>query len=88
MKVDVKKIGKLPANVLAKEGMLFLLFSYLGIWLCFPVMSAMNLKATSSVLNSIDDLYLIQLYFVVWFMALLSLYILRLLVYFLEKRFG
>jgi hypothetical protein len=88
MKVDVKQIGKLPANVLAKEGRLFLLFSYLGIWMCLPVMSMMDLKASTAVLDLIDEIYLIQLYFVVWFFMVLALYALRLLIYFLEKRFG
>jgi len=67
MKVDVKQIAKLPANVLAKEARLFLIFSYLGIWMCLPVMSMMDLKASTPVLDLIDDIYLIQLYFVVWF---------------------
>jgi hypothetical protein len=88
MKLDVKQIGKLPANVLAKEARLFLIFSYLAIWLCFAVMSMLDLKAASSLLDSIDEIYLILLYFMVWFIALLSLYVLRLLIYFLEKRFG
>jgi hypothetical protein len=88
MKVDVKKIGKLPADVLLKEGRLFLLFSYLSIWLCLPVMSMMDLKASTPVLDLIDDIYLIQLYFVVWFFMVLALYVLRFLFYFLEKRFG
>jgi hypothetical protein len=88
MKVDVKQIGKLPSKVLAKEGRLFLLFSYLGIWLCLPVMSMMDLKASTLVLDLIDEIYLIQLYLVVWFFVVLALYALRLLIYFLEKRFG
>jgi hypothetical protein len=88
MKVDVKQIGKLPANVLAKEARLFLLFSYLGIWMSLPVMSLMDLKASTPVLDLIDDIYLIQLYFVFWFYMVLTLYVLRLLYYFLEKRFG
>ena len=88
MKVDVKQIGKLPSKVLAKEGRWFLLFSYLGIWLCLPVMSMMDLKASTLVLDLIDEIYLIQLYLVVWFFVVLSLYVLRFLFYFLEKRFG
>jgi hypothetical protein len=88
MKVDVKQIAKLPSNVLAKEGRLFLLFSYLAIWMCLPVMSLMDLKASTPVLDLIDDIYLIQLHFVVWFFMVISLYVIRLLIYFLEKRFG
>jgi hypothetical protein len=88
MKVDVKQIAKLPANVLAKEARLFLIFSYLGIWMCLPVMSMMDLKASTPVLDLIDDIYLIQLYFVVWFFMIITLYVIRLLIYFLEKRFG
>ena len=88
MKVDVKQIAKLPANVLAKEARLFLIFSYLGIWMCLPVMSMMDLKASTPVLDLIDDIYLIQLYFVVWFFMIITLYVIRLLIYFLEKRLG
>ena len=88
MKVDVKQIAKLPTNVLAKEARLFFLFSYLSIWMCLPVMSMMDLKASTPVLDLIDDIYLIQLHFVVWFFMVLTLYVLRLLIYFLEKRFG
>jgi|LauGreDrversion4_2_1035121.scaffolds.fasta_scaffold1412676_1 hypothetical protein len=88
MKVDVKQIAKLPANVLAKEARLFLIFSYLAIWMCLPVMSMMDLKASTPVLDLIDDIYLIQLYFVVWFFMIITLYVIRLLIYFLEKRFG
>jgi len=88
MKVDLKAIGKLPTNVLAKEFMLFLLLSYVSIWLCFPVMIAMDLKASSSVLSSLDEVYLIQLSLLVWFFVMLALYVFRLLFYFLDKKFN
>lgn len=88
MKVDLKAVGKLPTNVLAKEFMLFLLFSYVSVWLCFPVMTAMDLKGSSPVLSSIDEIYLIQLSFIVWFFVMLTLYALRLLFYFLAKKFN
>jgi hypothetical protein len=87
MKVDVKAVAKLPTKVLAKEFMLFMLFSYLSIWLCFPVMISMDLKASSSVMNSIDEIYLVQLSYFVWFFVLLALYILRFLVNLLVKKF-
>jgi hypothetical protein len=51
-------------------------------------MSMMDLKASTLVLDLIDEIYLIQLYLVVWFFVVLSLYVLRFLFYFLEKRFG
>jgi hypothetical protein len=87
MKVDVKAVAKLPTKVLAKEFMLFMLFSYVSIWLCFPVMISMDLKASSSVMNSIDEIYLVQLSYFVWFFVLLALYILRFLVNLLVKKF-
>lgn len=86
MKVDVKAVGKLPTKVLAKEFMLFILFSYASIWLCFPVMIAMDLKASSSVMDSIDEVYLVQLSLFVWFFVMLVFYVLRLLFYFLVKK--
>lgn len=88
MKVDLKAVGKLPTNVLAKEFMLFLLLSYLSVWLCFPVMIAMDLKGSSAVLTSVHEVYLIQLSFLVWFFIMLALYVLRLLFYFLDKKFN
>ena len=88
MKMDVKAVGKLPTKVLAKEFKLFFLFAYVSIWLCFPVMIAMNLKGASSVINSIDEIYLVQLSFFVWFLILLGMYVLRLFLYFLNKKFN
>ncbi len=74
-------------NKIAKEILFFFLFSYLAIWICFPVLIAMDLKASSPIWSPLEETYLIQLFFFVWMLILLSLYALRLVVFFLIKKF-
>jgi hypothetical protein len=74
-------------NKIAKEILFFFLFSYLAIWICFPVLIAMDLKASSPIWSPLEETYLIQLFFFVWMLILLSLYALRLVLFFLIKKF-
>ena len=74
-------------NKIAKEILFFFLFSYLAIWMCFPVLIAMDLKASSPIWSPLEEVYLIQLFFFVWLLILLALYALRLVVFFLIKKF-
>ena len=74
-------------NKIAKEILFFFLFSYLAIWICFPVLIAMDLKASSPIWSPLEEVYLIQLFFFVWLLILLALYALRLVVFFLIKKF-
>ena len=74
-------------NKIAKEILFFFLFSYLAIWICFPVLIAMDLKASSPIWSPLEEVYLIQLFFFVWLLILVALYALRLVVFFLVKKF-
>ena len=74
-------------NKIAKEILFFFLFSYLAIWICFPVLIAMDLKASSPIWSPLEEVYLLQLFFFVWLLILLALYALRLLVFFVIKKF-
>jgi hypothetical protein len=84
---QVKKVGKLPNKVLAREIRYFLLLSYCSIWICFPVMAEMDLRAATPILSPLDEIYLAQLSFSVWFGIMVSLYILRFIVYLLIQKF-
>ena len=74
-------------NKIAKEVLFFFLFSYLALWICFPVLFAMDPKASSPIWSPLEEVYLIQLFFFVWLVILLALYALRLLVFFVIKKF-
>lgn len=74
-------------NNIAKEILFFFLFSYLAIWICFPVLIVLDPKASSSIWSPLEEVYLIQLFFFVWLVILLALYALRLLVFFVVKKF-
>jgi len=74
-------------NKIAKEILFFFLFSYLAIWICFPVLIAMDLKASSPIWSPLEEVYLLQLFFFVWMLILVALYALRLVVFFLIKKF-
>ena len=74
-------------NKIAKEILFFFLFSYLAIWICFPVLIAMDLKASSPIWSPLEEVYLLQLFFFVWMLILVALYALRLLVFFVIKKF-
>ena len=73
-------------NKIAKEILLFFLFSYLAVWICFPVLTAMNLKASSPVWSPLEETYLIQLFLFVWMLILAALYAIRLVVFFVIKK--
>jgi hypothetical protein len=75
-------------NKIAKEILFFFLFSYLAVWICFPVLTAMDLKASSSIWSPLEETYLIQLFLFVWMLIVAALYALRLVVFFFMKKFG
>jgi hypothetical protein len=75
-------------NKIAKEILFFFLFSYLAVWICFPVLTAMDLKASSSIWSPVEETYLIQLFLFVWMLIVAALYALRLVVFFFMKKFG
>jgi hypothetical protein len=85
---QIKKVGKLPAKVLAKEILFFLLYGYFAVWLCFPVMSGMDLKASNPYLSPLDEIYLAQLSIAVWFGIILAFYILRLIIHLIIQKFS
>jgi hypothetical protein len=75
-------------NKIAKEILFFFLFSFLAVWICFPVLTALDLKASSSIWSPLEETYLIQLFFFVWMLILAVLYAIRLVVFFFMKKFG
>lgn len=75
-------------NKIAKEILFFFLFAYIAIWICFPVLIALDLKASSPIWSPLEEVYLIQLFFFVWFLILLALYALRLVVFFVTQKFS
>ena len=75
-------------NKIAKEILFFFLFSYLAVWICFPVLTAMDLKASSSIWSPLEETYLIQLFLFVWMLIVAALYALRLVVFFVIKKVG
>lgn len=75
-------------NKIVKEILFFFLFSYIAIWICFPVLIAMDLKASSPIWSPLEEVYLIQLFFFVWLLILLALYALRLVVFFVIEKFN
>lgn len=74
-------------NKIVKEVIFFLLFSYFAIWVTFPVLEYLELKINSSLISTIDELFLFQLWGFTWFLILLTFYIIRLLVYFIVSKF-
>ena len=73
-------------NKIAKEILFFFLFSYLAVWICFPVLTAMDLKASSSIWSPLEETYLIQLFLFVWMLILAALYAIRLVIFFVIKK--
>ena len=74
-------------NKVAKEIVLFLLFSYLAVWLGFLVVTFLDIKSGDETLNYVDEVLLTQLFFFIWIISLIFLYIIRLLTLFLIKKF-
>jgi len=74
-------------NKIVKEVIFFLLFSYFAIWATFPVLEYLELKINSSLISTIDEIFLFQLGGVIWFLILLTFYIIRLLAYFVVSKF-
>lgn len=75
-------------NKIVKEILLFFLLSFFGVWICFPLLKVMDLKASSSAITSLEEIYLIELTFIVWILVMFVLYLFRFLFYFLDKKFN
>ncbi|GAB2610183.1 hypothetical protein [Belliella aquatica] len=69
-----------------KELTLLFLFAYAAIWISYAVLSVIQLRSASPTMTTIDELYLVQLAIFIWFLVLISLYVLRLLVFIVFKR--
>lgn len=63
-----------------KELTLLFLFAYAAIWISYAVLSVIHLRSAKPLITSIDEIFLVQLTIFIWFLALIFLYILRLLV--------
>jgi hypothetical protein len=74
-------------NKIVKEITVFLLFSYLAVWLGILIVYFLDLKSESENLTYIDEIFLTQLLFFVWILCIVFLYILRLLTHFVLKKF-
>lgn len=70
-----------------KEITLFILFAYLAIWLSAFLILGLDLRSSSPQVSQIEEIFLVQLSLVGWFVSLVGLYVLRLLFFFLIKKF-
>lgn len=69
-----------------KEFTLLFLFAYVAIWISYAVLSLIYLRSTRPYITSIDEIFLVQLAIFIWFLALIFLYVVRLLVFVVFKR--
>lgn len=72
---------------LIKEFAVLILFAYLAIWLTFLIIFNLDLRFASGVISRIEEIFLIQLSIVLWLVSLLFFYVLRILIYFIVKKF-
>jgi hypothetical protein len=70
-----------------KEITLFILFAYLAIWLSACLILGLDLRSSSPQVSQIEEIFLVQLSLVGWLVSLVGLYVLRLLFFFLMKKF-
>jgi hypothetical protein len=73
---------------LFRELILFIVFTYLAVGICVLVLSVLDLRSYSQVISQIDEIFLIQLSVFIWFISLLSLYLLRVLTFYFYKKFS
>ncbi|PRY88593.1 hypothetical protein [Mongoliibacter ruber] len=73
---------------LTKEVLLFVFFAYLSVWIVMLVLFLSDLRSSSLAISQIEEIFLIQLSIVYWFSSLILLYVLRLLLVFLFKKFS
>jgi hypothetical protein len=71
-----------------RELTLFVTFCYLSIWIGFAVLFILDLRSASAAVTYIEEVFLVQLSMVVWFLSLIILYILRIIFSFLDKKFN
>ncbi len=70
-----------------KELTIFVLFAYLAVWIGFGILVILDLRSASAAVTHIEEVFLVQLSMVVWFLSLIMLYILRIIFYFLGEKF-
>jgi len=75
-------------NKFLREVILFFVFAYLAVWICMVIVAVLDLRSSSQVFSQIDEIFLIQLSIFIWFISLLSLYLLRLLTFYFYKKFS
>jgi hypothetical protein len=71
-----------------RELILFILISYLAIWVTIIILSNLDLRSSSPIVTQIEEIFLIQLSFIVWFLVLIFLYFVRILFFFLAEKFN
>lgn len=67
---------------------MFVFFAYLSVWIVMLVLFLSDLRSSSLAISQIEEIFLIQLSIVYWFSSLILLYVLRLLLVFLFKKFS
>jgi|GEM_PF-977992 len=70
-----------------KEIAILVLFAYMAIWLTFIIIFNLDLRSSSIEVSKIEEIFLIQLSIIFWVFSILFFYVLRVLVYFIGKKF-
>jgi uncharacterized membrane protein YsdA (DUF1294 family) len=71
---------------IVKEITVFILFAYLAVWLSTFLLFGLDLRSSSAQVSQIEEVFLIQLSIVAWFVSMIGLYVFRLLFFFLMKK--
>jgi hypothetical protein len=69
-----------------RELKIFIWFAYLAVWIGYGILLSMDLRSAAETVTHIEEVFLVQLSLVVWFLSLLLLYLLRILFFFLFKK--
>lgn len=69
-----------------RELTLFILLAYLAIWISFVLISSLDLRSSAPRVTQIEEVFLIQLFFFIWFVVLLFLYFIRIVIFFLSDK--
>lgn len=69
-----------------RELILFVLLSYLSIWISIVIIYNLDLRSSDTLVTKIEEVFLIQLSLIIWFLILIVLYFFRILIFLIPKK--
>lgn len=69
-----------------RELILFVLLSYLSIWISIVIIYNLDLRSSDTLVTKVEEVFLIQLSLIIWFLILIVLYFFRILIFLIPKK--